>query len=210
MCRRYPRSGEGKAGKSAEDCACGEWNDPAGELRFSCGGLRRIIQAGAWSRLYFLRTDQLNEMSAFELRKVLPALMMVAMLAPAACDRSTSRLSAEQERRFQSEGVRRRADDIMFRFTRDPGGRSERWEDRRASIIVTDSSVLIHKNEKVGLEITPRTRREVSVQRSGGRIRLRSGRGRSEEMWSFQPESDAEGWATDIRATIKGVDSGKR
>jgi hypothetical protein len=134
----------------------------------------------------------------------------IMLLGFAACDRSTSRLSAEQQRRFQSEGIRRRADDIVFRFTRDPGGRSERWEDRRASIVVTDSSLLIHKNEKVGLEVTPRTRRDVAVQRSGGRIRIRSGRGRAEELWSFDPGSDAEGWTRDIRATMKGVDSGKR
>ena len=91
----------------------------------------------------------------------------------------------------------------MFRFTRDPGGRNERWEDRRASIVVTDSSLLIHKNEKVGLTITPRTRRDVAVQRSGGRIRVRSGRGRSEEIWSFEPESDVEGWTRDIRAVMQ-------
>ncbi len=131
------------------------------------------------------------------------ALLVVLSLATVACDRTTSRLSPEQERRFQAEGIRRKADDIVFRFTRDPGGRSERWEDRRASIIVTDSSLLIHKNEKVGVEITPRTRRDVAVQRSGGRIRIRSGSGRSEEVWSFEPESDAEGWTRDIRATIK-------
>ena len=127
-----------------------------------------------------------------------------------ACDRSTSRLTAEQQALYQAEGIRRRADDIVFRFTRDPGGRGERREDRRASIIVTGASLLIHKNEKVGLEVTPRTRRQVAVERSGGRIRLRSGRGRSEEIWSFEPESDADGWVKDIRETLKGVDSGKR
>jgi hypothetical protein len=127
-----------------------------------------------------------------------------------ACDRSTSRLTSDQQARFQAEGIRRRADDIVFRFTRDPGGRSVRWEDRRASIIVTSASLLIHKNEKVGLEVTPRTRREVSVQRSGGRIRIRSGRGRSEEIWSFEPESDAEGWVKDIKATLKAVDTAKQ
>jgi hypothetical protein len=117
-------------------------------------------------------------------------------------------LSAAQEQRFQAEGIRRKADDIVFRFTRDPGGRSERREDRRASIVVTDSSLLIHKNDKVGLELTPRTRRDVSVERSGGRIRIRSGRGRSEEVWSFQPESDAEGWVKDIRAILKRTKAG--
>lgn len=141
---------------------------------------------------------------------VFSILAAASLIVLGGCDRSTSRLTADQQARFQSEGIRRRADDIIFRFTRDPGGRSERWEDRRASIIVTDSSILIHKNEKVGLEVTPRTRREVSVQRTGGRLRLRSGSGRSEEIWSFQPERDAEGWTRDIRAVLKGVDSGKR
>jgi hypothetical protein len=136
--------------------------------------------------------------------------LVLLTVVTASCDRSTSRLSPEQERRFQAEGIRRKEDDIIFRFTRDPGGRSERWEDRRASIIVTDSSVLIHKNEKIGLEVTPRTRRDVSVQRSGGRIRIRSGRGRSEEIWSFEPQSDAEGWARDIRATIHESPTGNR
>ena len=142
--------------------------------------------------------------------RILGFVTVMSLVTLGACDRSTSRLSSEQQARFQAEGVRRKADDIEFRFTRDPGGRSERWEDRRASIIVTGSSVLIHKNEKVGLEVTPRTRRAVSVQRAAGRIRLRSGSGRSEEVWSFAPESDAEGWVRDIRATLKGVDSGKR
>ena len=130
-------------------------------------------------------------------------LVATMLLSMSACDRSTSHLSAEQERRFQSEGIRRKADDINFRFTRDPGGRSERWEDRRASIIVTDSSLLIHKNAKVGLEVTPRARREILVQRSQGRIRIRTGRGRSEEIWSFEPQSDAEGWMRDIRAVVQ-------
>src|SRR5215216_7697671 len=90
-------------------------------------------------------------------------LVAIAILL-AACDGSTSRLPNEMEQRFQSEGIARRAADLTFRYTRDPGGRSERWENRRASIIVTRSSLLIHKNDKVGIEIGPRTRREVSVQ----------------------------------------------
>jgi hypothetical protein len=138
----------------------------------------------------------------------LGVLSAALLVATGACDRTTSRLSQAQEQRFQAEGVRRKADDIMFRYTRDPGGRSERWEDRRASIIVTDSSFLIHKNEKVGLEVTPRTRREVQVQRSGGRIRIRTGSGRSEEVWSFEPGTDPEGWTKDIRATLKALKVG--
>ncbi|HEX5577464.1 MAG TPA: hypothetical protein VFX40_03760, partial [Gemmatimonadaceae bacterium] len=78
----------------------------------------------------------------------------------------------------------------------------ERREDRRASIVVTRSSVYIHKNDKVGLELTPRTRRETAVQRSGDRVRVRAGTGRSEEIWSFVPPDDAAGWTADIRAVI--------
>jgi hypothetical protein len=62
--------------------------------------------------------------------------------------------------------------------------------------------VFIHKNEKVGLEITPATRRDVSVERSLNRIRIHSGRGQSEEIWSFVPPDDAAGWTTDIRSVI--------
>lgn len=102
----------------------------------------------------------------------------------------------------------RRGDDLDFRYTRDPGGRAERWENRRASIVVTRSSLLIHKNQKLGLEITPRTQRDVAVQRSGNRVRIRSGRGASEEVWSFVPPDDAPGWANDIRALIKDSKSG--
>ena len=127
----------------------------------------------------------------------------VVLMSISGCDRTTARLSAEQERLFQAEGIKRRADDLIFRYTRDPGGRGERREDRRASIVVTSSSLLIHKNEKVGVEITPRTRKEVAVERSGDRIRVRTGRGRSEEIWSFVPPDDASGWATDIRTVMK-------
>ena len=130
------------------------------------------------------------------------------LLGATACNMSTSKLTAEQQQRFASEGIVRQADDIDFRFTRDPGGRSERWENRRASIIVTKSSLLIHKNEKVGLEVTPRTQRAVGVQRSADRVRIRSGSGRSEEVWSFVPPSDAEGWTTDIRSLIKSSKGG--
>lgn len=132
------------------------------------------------------------------------------LVAVAACDTSTSRLTKEEESRFTSEGIVRRADDQVFRYTKDPGGRSERWENRKASIIVTRSSLLIHKNAKVGLEITGRSQRDLAVQRSGDRIRIRAGRGRSEEVWSFVPPDDAEGWTKDIRALISSTGSTRR
>ena len=119
------------------------------------------------------------------------------------CRETSGALSAEQERRFAEETVVRRADDLTFRYTEDPGGRRERREDRLASILVTRASVLVHKNAKVGLEITTRSRREYAVERSGDRIRIRAGRGQSEEIWSFVPPDDPGGWATDIRAVIR-------
>jgi hypothetical protein len=137
------------------------------------------------------------------IRRFALALGAAALLL--ACDTSTSKLTNEEEARFAAEGILRRADDQHFRYTRDPGGRSERWEDRKASIIVTKSSLLIHKNAKVGLEITPRSQRELSVSRTGSRVRIYSGRGRSEEVWSFEPPDDADGWTRDIRALIKST-----
>lgn len=137
-------------------------------------------------------------------------LCLAAFVMPAACERGTAQLTREQEARFQAEGIVRRSDDLMFRYTRDPGGRSERREERRASIVVTSASVLIHKNEKLGLEITPRTRRDVAVERSGDRVRIRSGRGQSEEIWSFVPPADAPGWAADVRTVIGKSEGGKR
>jgi hypothetical protein len=122
----------------------------------------------------------------------------------AGCRESTSVLPRQREEQLAAEHIRRRAPDLVFRFTRDPGGYQEFREDRPASIVVTDSTVLIHKNEKVGLEITPRSRRFYGVERERGRVRIRSGVGRREEIWSFLPPSDPEGWTADIRAVIRG------
>ncbi len=124
-------------------------------------------------------------------------------VASGCSERTTATLTHGLEQRFAAEGIVRRAPDQLFRFTSDPGGRDERREDRRASIIVTKSSVYIHKNDKVGLEITPRTRRDVAVSRSGERVRIRGGSGRAEQLWSFEPPGDAAGWTTDIRAVLR-------
>ena len=130
------------------------------------------------------------------------AAALVTLLAVGCGPGRTDALSSQLEERFAREEIVRRAPDVEFRYTRNPGGRDERREDRRASIVVTRSSVYIHKNDKVGLELTPRTRRETAVQRSGDRIRVRAGTGRSEEIWSFVPPDDADGWTADIRAVI--------
>ena len=120
-----------------------------------------------------------------------------------ACQEQTGALTAEQQRRLESEGIVRRADDLTFRYTHDAGRRDAGWEDRRASIIVTKQSVIIHKNAKLGIELTPRTRRFVQVRRDGSRVRISAGGGASAETWSFVPPEDPAGWANDIRAVVK-------
>jgi hypothetical protein len=115
-------------------------------------------------------------------------------LGTTGCQEKTSALTAAQQQRLDSEGIVRRADDLMFRYTHDAGRRDAGWEDRRASIIVTKQSVIIHKNEKLGLEINPRTRRFMQVRRDGDRVRISTGGGASAESWSFVPPDDAAGW----------------
>ena len=133
-----------------------------------------------------------------------PSLAVALLLFGCEGSSSTAQLPSQLETRFAREGVVRRAADLTFRYTQAPGRRSTRWEDRRASIVVTPVSILIHKNAKIGLEITPRTRREVAVERDGPRVRLRAGRGRAEELWSFEPpDGDVGGWTRDLRAVVR-------
>jgi hypothetical protein len=137
------------------------------------------------------------------------ALAIVAIAAtPVQCAQDTSRLTPEQEARFQAEGILRRADNVVFHFTRETGYRREETrENRVASIVVTRRSVLIHKNEKVGIEITERSRR-YDVHRREGRVLIHAGTGRTGEVWSFEPAEDAEGWTQDIRAVIRAGSAG--
>jgi hypothetical protein len=136
------------------------------------------------------------------------ALLAVAGLMTA-CQEKTGALTPSEQRRIDSEGLVRRADDLIFRYTHDAGRRDAGWEDRKASIIVTKQSVIIHKNEKRGLEITPRTRRYVTVRRDGNRVRISAGGGGSAESWSFVPPDDPAGWAEDIRAVIRSSQTGR-
>jgi hypothetical protein len=129
--------------------------------------------------------------------------MLVAAGGLGACQEKTGALTPSEQQRIDSEGLVRRADDLIFRYTHDAGRRDAGWEDRKASIIVTKQSVIIHKNEKLGLEITPRTRRYVQVRRDGNRVRISAGGGGSAESWSFVPPDDPAGWADDIRAVIR-------
>jgi hypothetical protein len=136
-------------------------------------------------------------------RRLVGAMLGLLVLSLAGCHEKTGALTAAQQQRLDREGLVRRADDLVFRYTHDAGRREAGWEDRRASILVTRQSVIIHKNEKLGLEITPRTRRYVQVRRDGDRIRISAGGGRSAESWSFVPPDDPAGWAQDIRAVLK-------
>jgi len=134
-------------------------------------------------------------------RWLFPSVALLGAVT-AGCSEKTGALTPSQQQRLESEGIVRRADDLMFRYTHDAGRRDAGWEDRKASIIVTKQSVIIHKNEKLGLEITPRTRRFVQLRRDGNRVRISAGGGQSAESWSFTPPDDAAGWAGDIRVVI--------
>jgi hypothetical protein len=138
------------------------------------------------------------------MRAALPSALLLLVTGACGGVGSTAELPSEIETRMVQEGVVRRAADLTFRYTLAPGRRSTRWEDRRASLVVTPMTILIHKNAKVGLEITPRTRRDVAVERDGNRIRIRTGTGRSEELWSFiPPDGDVPGWTQDLRAVTR-------
>ncbi len=138
------------------------------------------------------------------MRRATLFLLYAAAVATGACGEKTGALTAAQQQRLDSEGVVRRADDLQFRYTHDAGSRDAGWEDRKASIVVTKQSVIIHKNEKLGLELDQHTRRFAQVRRDGNRVRISAGGGRSAESWSFVPPDDAAGWAQDIRAVIRG------
>ncbi len=139
--------------------------------------------------------------------RVNQARLVLGVLAAAGsiagCQEKTGALTPSEQQRIDSEGLVRRADDLLFRYTHDAGRRAAGWEDRKASIIVTKQSVIIHKNEKLGLEITPRTRRYVAVRRDGNRVRISAGGGGPAESWSYVPPDDPAGWADDIRAVVK-------
>lgn len=119
----------------------------------------------------------------------------------------TSRLSAERQAQFARENIRQQGANWTFRYSHDAGTDRAGWEDRVASIVVTDSTVLIYKNEKIGMEITPASRRAYEVHRDHDRVRVTGGSGKSRETWSFTPPGDAEAWTIAIRAVIQ---AGKR
>lgn len=131
------------------------------------------------------------------------AVAILSLTFAAGCgNQSTARLEPDTEARLTGEGIVRRADDLTFRYTMGAGRSNAGWEDRRASIVVTRSSALIHKNAKVGIDIRAGHADRYSVERSGDRVRIRTGAGRTGEIWSFEPPGDAAGWTADIRSAL--------
>ena len=129
--------------------------------------------------------------------------LLLALLAGSACRQTSARLTPELESRFATEGVLRRADDQVFRYTyfsRSTNG--SRWEDRDASIVITRGTLYIHKNEKVGLELTPASRKDCDVHREGDRVIIAAGSGKSRVSWSFRPPDDPDGWTRDARTAL--------
>jgi hypothetical protein len=137
-------------------------------------------------------------------RRLVTALGLLALASAAvACRRTTAELSPDLQSRFAAESIVHRADDQIFRYTYySRSTRGTRWEERDASIIVTRRSVFIHKNEKVGLDLTPASRRVNEVRREGDRVILSSGSGQSRVSWSFRPPDNPDAWVQDIRAVI--------
>ena len=130
---------------------------------------------------------------------------LAALLLLAACQRTTGTLGAEQQRRFEAEGIVRRAVDLPIRRTR-----AGTWKESTASIVVTAQSIVIHQRDYFWLEITPRSTGAYAVARDHDRLSLRAGRGGSATSWSFRPPEDPAGWAADIRAVTHGTAGAKR
>ncbi len=136
------------------------------------------------------------------------ALVAAAVVATVGCPPAdTGRLSATRESQLAREGIRHRVANLTFRYTHDAGTRESGWEERVASIVVTDSTVLIHKNDKIGIEITPTSRRFYAVSREYDRVRINAGSGRSRETWSFAPPDSSPEWTAAIRAVIRASKS---
>lgn len=115
------------------------------------------------------------------------------------CAQETGNLSADQESRLAAQGITHRANNLMFRHTRGAGGR---WDNVRASIVVTQGTILIHRNGEVDFLYEPRSRRACEVHRDHERIRISAGSRQSAEAWSFEPPDDPQAWAVDMRHAI--------
>ena len=119
------------------------------------------------------------------------------------CSAGTSKLSAAMRQRIEADGIVRHEDDARIRYTR--GATRKQWDEGVASIVLTREGFLIHKNDRVLFEITPLNRARYRVHRDHDRLAVTSAAAASHASWSWRPkDSDAEGWARDIRATLRG------
>ena len=135
--------------------------------------------------------------------RVVPLLAFLAVVS--GCHRGTGRLSDEQQKRFEAEGIVRRAVDVDFHRTHAGRGSRSSWDEGYASIVVTHASVVIHSDDRVLFEITPRSTGYYRVGRDHDRVAIRGGRGQSAVSWSFRPAEDPDGWARDVRAVIQAT-----
>ena len=134
------------------------------------------------------------------LQRLAPTILLMVF---AACRPTTGALPRDLAQRFAAEHIVRQADDQTFRYTYySRATEGSRWEERDASIIVTRQSVFIHKNGKVGLDLTATSRKATEVRRDGERVIIGAGSGQSKASWSFRPPEDPAGWAASIRAVI--------
>ncbi|MDZ4864134.1 MAG: hypothetical protein SGJ01_11890 [Gemmatimonadota bacterium] len=128
---------------------------------------------------------------------------IAVVLLIVACRPTTGALPPDLAQRFAAEHIVRQADDQTFRYTYySRATQGPRWEERDASIIVTQQSVFVHKNGKVGLDLSATSRKATEVRRDGDRVIIGAGSGQSKVLWSFRPPEDAAGWAASIRAVI--------
>ena len=128
---------------------------------------------------------------------------LLSAVAVAGCSRDTSTLTPEWRQRFETEGIARRADNVIVRHTREAGRWDHSYKDRLASVLVTRETILIHQGDRVLLEVDSKTRRDITVTRQGGRIRIRAVGQRLTEIFSFEPREDAAGWAGDLRKVAR-------
>jgi hypothetical protein len=145
---------------------------------------------------------------SLQVRTLSQRAVLIATLAAVAalgCNWTTGTLNEEHQKRFESEGILRKAIDVPFRRTRVGDGTRTRWKEADASIVVTRESVVIHSGDRFLFEVTPRSTGDYRVARERDRITLQGGRGESRVSWSFRPPEDVEGWTADIRAVIRNA-----
>ena len=124
-------------------------------------------------------------------------------LALAGCSGGTAGMPAEMQQRLAADGIVRREDDARIRYTR--GVIRKQWDEGVASIVLTREGFLIHKRERVLFEITRLNRGRYRVHRDHDRVIVTSALPTSRASWSWRPRGgDAEGWARDVRATLRG------